>query len=200
MTFEGYGIALRPVTPCDLSYLRRWRNSPRISHQMLDRSYITPRKQRLWYEQMTDRVDQAHWVVWRKGVRTGYVNIKGKGPLESQAQVDVGLYVADSKVRQGLLGYAMAMMQMDIVFQELSVKRVQMVVLEDNRRVRHFNRQLGYQEDGCKDGVVALSICQRDYEAAKARLLRYFPHHRKMTQPEAMTDHSELALLKPKGP
>ncbi|MDY6986702.1 MAG: GNAT family N-acetyltransferase [Thermodesulfobacteriota bacterium] len=178
MVFEGYGIELHPVTPCDLPCLRRWRNSPQISRQMLDRSHITPRRQRLWYEQIRDRVDQAHWVVWLKGVRTGYVNIKGKGPLESQRQVDVGLYVGDSKVRRGLLGYAMAMMQLDIVFDQLSVARVQMVVLEDNWRVRQFNRQLGYREDGCKDGVVGLSICRSDYETAKARLTRYFLHKR----------------------
>jgi len=63
MVFEGYGIELHPVPPCDLPYLRRWRNSPQISQQMLDGSYITPGRQRLCYEQIRDRVDQAHWVV-----------------------------------------------------------------------------------------------------------------------------------------
>lgn len=82
IVFEGYGIELRPVTPRDLPSLRRWRNSPQVRWQMVNTSYITPRQQRLWYERIRSRVDQAHWVVWSKGVRTGYVNIKGEGPLE----------------------------------------------------------------------------------------------------------------------
>ncbi len=177
IVFKGYGIELRPVTPRDLPSLRRWRNSPQISRQMLDISYITPRQQRLWYERIRDRLDQAHWVVWSKGVRTGYVNIKGEGPLElQQAQVDVGLYVGDSPVRRGLLGYAMAMTQLDIVFEHLSVSRVQTVIREDNYRARRFNQQLGYREERCKDGFVRLSICPSDYQAAKTRLIRYFPH------------------------
>ncbi len=174
--FEGYGIELRPVTPRDLPSLRRWRNSPEIRRYMLDTSYITPRRQRLWYEQIKGRADQAHWVVWREGVRTGYVNIKGNGPLESQEQVHGGLYVGDSPVRHGLLGYAMAMMQLYIIFEYLSVSRVQMLIREDSYRARRFNQQLGYHEGECKDGIVTLTIFPSDYKAAKTRLIRYFPH------------------------
>lgn len=178
MVFEGYGIELRPVTPSDLPSLRRWRNSPEISQQMLDTSYITPHQQRLWYERIKDRLDQAHWVVWSKGVRTGYVNIKGEGPLELQAQVEGGLYVGDSSVRYGLLGYAIAMMLLDIVFEHLSVSQYQGVVREKNYHSRRFNQQLGYREEGCKDGFIRLTISHSDYKTAKTRLLRYFRHDR----------------------
>jgi RimJ/RimL family protein N-acetyltransferase len=176
MVFEGYGIELRPVTPRDLPTLRRWRNSPQISQQMRDTSYITPRQQRLWYERIKNRDDQAHWVAWRKGVRAGYVNIKSNGPLQLQEEVDVGLYVGDSSVRHGLLGYAMTLMQLDIAFEHLSVSRIQMVVKEGNYRARRFNQQLGYREEGYKDGFVKSIIYHRDYQVAKARLIRYFRH------------------------
>ena len=176
MVFKGYGIELRPVTLRDLPTLRRWRNSPQISQQMVDTSYITPHQQRLWYEQIKNRVDQGHWVVWCKEVRAGYVNIKGEGPLELQTQVDSGLYVGDSPVRHGLLGLAVIMMHLDVVFEYLSVSQIKSVIREDNYRARQFNQKLGYREEGSKNGVVNLVIHSSDYKRAKTRLIRYFRH------------------------
>ena len=176
MVFKGYGIELRPVTPCDLPSLRRWRNSPQISRQMIDDSYIAPRQQRLWYERIRERVDQAHWVVWCKGVRTGYINIKGEGPLELQEQVTGGMYAGDSLVRHGLLGYAMAMMHLDIVFEYLSVSKFRSLIRKGNRSARKINQQLGCCEERCKDGFIRLTISPSDYKAAKTRLIRYFRH------------------------
>ena len=59
MTFEGYGIQIRPVKTSDLPALRRWRNSPDISQQMADTSHITQTKQRLWYERIINSVEEA---------------------------------------------------------------------------------------------------------------------------------------------
>jgi RimJ/RimL family protein N-acetyltransferase len=172
--FKGYGIELRPITPKDLPSLRRWRNSSRIKEQMMDQSYISPAQQRLWYERIRAKPDQAHWVVWCKGVRTGYMNIKGNGSLESQKQLDVGMYVGDSPVRHGLLGYAIAMMQIEIAFNVLSAAQIRMSVKENNHGALRFNQQLGYREEGCQNGLVYWSITPSDYQEAKTRLRRYF--------------------------
>jgi len=177
-TFQGYGIELRPVTPYDLPSLRRWRNSTRISSNMLDNSYITPHRQRLWYEQIRDRDDQAHWVVWCKGVRTGYVNIKGEGPLESQAQVEGGAYIGDSKVNNGLLGYSMSMMQLGIAFEYLSISEFRSVVREKSHRVRQFNQQMGFREEGEDNGFIRIAMDPSDYKTAKTRFARYFDDDR----------------------
>lgn len=176
MVFKGYGIELRPITPCDLPSLRRWRNNPRINFEMHTTHHITPRQQRLWYEGIKDRIDQAHWVAWSQGVRTGYMKIVGEGPLELQSQVPVygGLYAGDSSVRHGLLGYAIAMMMLDIIFEQLSVTQFPGTTREDNYHARQFNKQLGYREEGCQDGFVKLTISYSDYIKAKARLIRYF--------------------------
>ena len=77
--FAGANIELRPVSHWDLPSLRRWRNSPEISREMVDTSYITPSQQRRWFERITSQPDQGHWVVWVRGVRAGYMNIKGNG-------------------------------------------------------------------------------------------------------------------------
>ena len=178
MVFRGYGIELCPVTPCDLPSLRRWRNSPKISNNMVDNSYITPHHQRLWYERIRERVDQAHWAVWTNGVRTGYVNIKGEGPLELQAQLEGGSYVGDSLVRHGLLGYAMAMMQLGIVFEYLSVSKFRSLILTANRRSRQFNQQLGYREEWANDDFIGIVMNLSGYKTMKIKFVRYFPDTR----------------------
>ena len=174
MVIKGYGIELHPVNPSDLPSLRRWRNSPHISRRMVNESNITPSQQRFWYERIRERIDQAHWVVWCKGVRTGYINIKGEGPLEFQEKLTSGMYAGDSLVRHGLLGYAMQMIVLDIVFEHLSVSELRGPVRKDNTSVRQFLKQLGYREEGYKGDFVWTTICPLDFKTEKKKFARYF--------------------------
>ena len=174
MIFEGYGIQIRPVTPSDLSTLRRWRNSPDIGQQMVDTSHITPKKQRLWYERIINSVEEAHWVVWCKGIRAGYMNLKGNESVCSQNSLDGGLYVGNSKVKHGLLGYAIALMQLDIAFKFLFTMKYETSFRESNISASRFNKQLGYREISRKDGFIRVAITNESYNKAKARLIRFF--------------------------
>jgi len=174
--FKNYGIELHPIKPFDLRCLRQWRNSSGIRIQMLDSSVISARQQRLWYEKIIKRLDQVHWVVWCKGVRTGYLNIKGVNtdPIESQKILEPGMYVGDSSVRHGLLGYAISLLSFDIAFEYFSARECQSWVKEDRVKVRHFDKQLGYKEKGTEKGFVKLSLCYPDYKISKEKLIRYF--------------------------
>jgi RimJ/RimL family protein N-acetyltransferase len=180
MTFAGYGIELRPITPCDLPSLRRWRNSPKIKEHMLDKSYIGPRQQRLWFEGVKKRADQAHWVVWSQGVRTGYVNVHGEGDLVRQKQVSGGYYIADTPGRHGLLGYAATLMYHDVVFEYILADLIIDTILKANKTARQLNAQIGYCEGVEEDGVsIRVTLHRSDYEEAKKkRFLRRFKDFR----------------------
>ena len=174
ITFKGYGIELRPVTRADLFVLRQWRNSPQISQMMVDNSYITSRQQQLWYQKIKERFDQAHWMAWYKGVRAGYVTIKGKGPLEHQKQLTGGMYSGNSQNKHKLLGYAMQIMMLDIVFGHLSVSKFRGPVQKKNAGVRKLLQQLGFREEGFKGDFVWTSIIPPDFKAARKKFERYF--------------------------
>ena len=178
ITFKGYGIELRPVTRADLFVLRQWRNSPQISQMMVDNSYITSRQQQLWYQKIKERFDQAHWVAWCKEVRTGYVTIKGKGPLEHQKQLTGGMYSGNSQNKHKLLGYAMQIMMLDIVFGHLSVSKFRGPVQKKNDGVRKLLKQLGFREEGFKGDFVWTSIIPTDFKTARKKFERYFPDTR----------------------
>ena len=174
MAFKGYGIELHPVTRADLLILRRWRNNPQINLMMVDNSYVTSHQQRIWYRNIKERFDQAHWVVLYKGVRTGYVTIKGEGPLELQKQLTGGMYSGDSQVKHKLLGYAMQIMMLDIVFEHLSVSEFQGPVRKNNSSVRQLLQQLGFCEEERKGDFVWTTICPSDFKTAKKKFARYF--------------------------
>ena len=182
MIFKGYGIKLCPVSPSDLPSLRRWRNSPQINEQMVDTSYITPHQQQLWYERIRERVDQAHWVVWYKQIRTGYANItniKGEGPIDSQEKLEeVGFYVGDSPVRHGLLGYAIEMMLLDIAFERLSASQILGEIVKTNYSARKLAQQLGYREISENENFVGVLLDPADYKTAKKKFVRYFSNAR----------------------
>lgn len=162
----------------DLPVLRRWRNSPEIRYQMVDTTHISPRAQRMWFENVRTSDTQAHWVAWSRGVRVGYMNLKGDGPLTSQTCLNGGLYVGNSVGRHGLLGYALALLQLEIVFDHLKVPQYRTSFRETNSSARKFNQQLGYLEIGEKDGFVWVSITADAHSKSKIRIARYFDRER----------------------
>jgi RimJ/RimL family protein N-acetyltransferase len=178
MIFKGYGIELRPVTPKDLPTLRRWRNSPAIRSKMNDTSYITPRKQRGWFEYIHNRVDQAQWVVWCNGGKTGYVNVKGGGELSAQPYVSGGYYIAETNFRHSLVAYAVMMMYHDIIFEYMAVPLVKGNILQNNKSSLRLNRSFGYREGSQNAESISLTLEASDYANEKRKFLRYFkePH------------------------
>ena len=177
-SLRGYGIEFRPVKPFDLPSLRRWRNSPEIRKQMNNSNYISPHQQRIWYESIRARIDQAHWVVWNKEIRTGYASIKGEGPIDSQEKLELGFYVGDSPVRHGLLGYAIEMMLLDIAFERLSASQILGEIVKTNYSARKLAQQLGYREISENENFVDIVLDPADYKTAKKKLVRYFSNAR----------------------
>jgi hypothetical protein len=174
LAFQGYGVKIYPVSSCDLPCLRRWRNSKQIGQQMTDSTYISPHQQRIWFENIQGRVDQMNWVVWCKGIRSGFMNVKGEGPIESQKQIGGGYYVGESQVRHGLLGYAIFLMFHDIVFDYFSIPEIKDTVLVSNSSARKLNKMFGYHEVQKNDLLIDISLKFSNYKLAKKKISRYF--------------------------
>ena len=172
--FKGYGIELRPVQIQDLPTLRRWRNTPAIRNKMIDSSYITPRQQRVWFEHNINRVDHAQWVVWCKGGKTGYVNIKGEGQFQSQEYVSGGYYIAETRFRHALVGYAVMMMYHDIIFDYMDVPLIKGNIQKTNMSSLKLNRDFGYREVSENAEYISFTLNPSDYANKKIRFLRYF--------------------------
>lgn len=173
-SFKGYGIELRPVRPQDLPVLRRWRNTPKIRSKMNDTSYITPKQQRAWFESTKNRIDRAQWVVWCKGGKTGYVNIKGKGHLRQQPHVYGGYYIAETPFRHALVSYAVMMMYHDIIFDYMHVPMIKGNILKENKSSLKLNKDFGYREISEDDFSISFVIKAGDYATERKKYLRYF--------------------------
>jgi RimJ/RimL family protein N-acetyltransferase len=174
MSFKGYGVELRPVAITDLLSLRRWRNNPNVRGKMVNKSYITPKQQRIWYEGTKKKYDQAHWVVWYKKKRAGYITIKGEGKLELQKKLSGGMYSGHSDVKHRLLGYAMQIIMLDIAFNYLSASTFKGPVQKANSNVRKLLRQLGFKESSPKGEFVWTTIKPSDFKKERKKFDRYF--------------------------
>jgi len=156
MAFRGYGIEYRPVSIDDLERLRNWRNSDAVRLQMRDQNLISHHQQLEWFENVRAREDQAHWVVWCKGLPTGYANIRCNGNLDRATTVSGGYYIVDTPVRSGLLAYAVVLMYHDVVFDFVGAQHLVDSVYSNNRKARKLNRQFGYLEGEAQAVVLGL--------------------------------------------
>jgi len=132
-----------------------------------------------WYQQQRDTHCQGYWVAWVGCHRVGAMKISGLDetlPLEHQQRVDVGAYVGDSEHRAGLLGYAIALMQLNIVFEFLSVLEINSYIVKTNARSRTFNKQLGYIEEELIGHLIPVTNTRPRFKIAEKRLAKYFSH------------------------
>ena len=109
-----------------------------------------------------------------QGGKTGYVNIRGEGHLQSQPYVSGGYYIADSTVRHALLGYAVMMMYHDIIFDYMAVPLIKGSIIRDNRNSLKLNREFGYREVSKNAETISFTLKAADYSKARKRFLRYF--------------------------
>ena len=173
-TFQNYGIEVKPVKPEDLSSLRRWRNSPYIRDQMIDSTHISTRGQRLWFEGLKNKENELHFVIWTKGTRTGYMNIKRENYHEYDKSVWLGGYIAKSSVNHALLGISFSMIQLDISFDYLKASIAKISIKRNNSRALRFNKVMGYKKVDEKGDYIWFEMTPKDYINAKTRFSKYF--------------------------
>ncbi len=174
MSFKGYGVEIRPVAPRDLIYLRNSRNSSEIRNQMVDTSYITSAKQRLWYENIIKNDDIAYWIVLQRGNRVGSMNIRLKPSKKHKKIIDVGMYVWGRKANHGLIGISVALVQLDLVFYFLHLNSLETAPKKHNKRAIAFSKKLGYTKINEDSIFVYIKIDKNRYEQNKRKFERYF--------------------------
>ena len=78
------------------------------------------------------------------------MNIIVKTPRKKIKRIEVGIYVGNSSIRHGLIGFAIVMLQLDIAFDHLNCESVNIKVKQENTGAIKFNKRIGYDEKGKK--------------------------------------------------
>jgi|TARA_B100001013_G_scaffold305503_1_gene208292 RimJ/RimL family protein N-acetyltransferase len=102
------------------------------------------------------------------------MNIIVKTPRKKIKRIEVGMYVGNSSIRHGLIGFAIVMLQLDIAFDHLNCESVNIKVKQENTRAIKFNKRIGYEEKSKKEGFAYLQITPKSYALNKSKLIRYF--------------------------
>ena len=178
-TFEDYGIIIKPIENEDLEILLNWRNSSLIRSQMANQAIISKKTHLKWFQDLQKKNNELHFLVWLKGIRTGYINFKGNGNLFEQKFVNLGGYVVDSKVNNGLLGISISMIQLDIVFGYLKVPEARISVRKTNTRAIKFNKEMGYIKFSDNDDYYFYYNTPKTFGLSKERFSKYFRRSKK---------------------
>ena len=101
------------------------------------------------------------------------MNIIGNGYLYKQDVLDAGMYVGETDIRHGLLGYAISLIQLDIIFDELLARRVETKVKTDSRAFKYL-LSLGFKVTDKKILFCDVRLEQSDYKKKKKYILKYF--------------------------
>lgn len=144
---HAYGISLTPVQSTDLPLLRTWRNRPDISAQMLDQREISESAQFAWFERLSNKASEQHFVIHYKDTAVGACNLKQAGgqPIAGASELETGFYLADPRFRGSMLAFFPALALNQYCFQTLGCTTLLAHVKLDNTAALRFNQQLGYQ-------------------------------------------------------
>lgn len=138
---QAFGLELRRLEQADIEQVRQWRNDPAVSQFMQSRTLITPEMQSRWFAGL-DRDRQFFYIVQAQGRDVGLVNLKDYDA--SARRAEGGIYIADTRLRDGHVGLAAVLAMYDWGFLELGLETVVAHILSTNSRAIRFNQALGF--------------------------------------------------------
>lgn len=175
MTSADQLVALRPLEPCDVEHLYRYRNDRSVVGQLGGHS------------NGYSRADLADWVERHRGVRNEV--LWAIATVEDDRCIGhVGLYDIDHRIRKaefGILlgdtsfhgkgiGKHVTAAMVSYGFQQLNLRRISLTVLESNRRALGLYERLGFtvegklRDDDFRDGrygdVVLMSVLDHEWQ------------------------------------
>lgn len=147
INIDNTDYGFRKIEKIDLELLLNWRNSERIHKVMLTDHLITMEEHEKWFENISQYNPLRNFIFTYKGKPIGYF---GYTQYDSENMTcSPGSYIgeesSDIPVDAGL---ALAYCVNEYAFVELKMKTLISEVLDNNKRVLHLDKLLGYQVVG----------------------------------------------------
>ncbi|MCC2606258.1 GNAT family N-acetyltransferase [Planctobacterium marinum] len=145
---SGYGVNMLPIEKPHLELLRQWRNSDFVREQMVSGEIIDEQQQLNWFQNISERQDQQHFIIQYRADYIGAANLKscdGK-PVTEAITLEPGIYIGDERYRSNILAFAPSLVLLDYCFDYLKVNQVTAKVKSQNSAALSYNGKLGYAE------------------------------------------------------
>jgi UDP-4-amino-4,6-dideoxy-N-acetyl-beta-L-altrosamine N-acetyltransferase len=181
---DGYHISMRKIEFKDIELARQWRNLPHVRNMMLDSAEITAEQQQEWFQKVSQRSDQWHFMIEYQSKPIGVANIKSNDAnITVGTKVEIGLYIGEEAYRDNMIAFAPNLLLIDYCFEQLKLVELSAVVKKDNDKAMQYNYALGYRVDESeslnnthrnKDNqLIKLKLTQDDYSIS-TRMVKAF--------------------------
>ncbi len=176
MIYHFDRITLRPLEPEDFEALYLQKNDPEVAY-MLDGFTTGYAREDIaaWYAYHRGRSDEVQWAIVLQETQKciGHVGLYQIDHRVRKA--NFGIMIGDKASWGQGLGELCTRFALAYGFNELNLNRIELTVLDSNRRAMRLYRKLGFQEEGrmrqaqFKGGryhdVILMSILRSEYES-----------------------------------
>lgn len=138
--------SLRPIRQEDLSTLLAWRNSERITSEMLTSHEITWEEHEAWFQRFRQHDPLRHFVFCYEDRAIGYMGFSDWD--EENKRCSSSSYigaVTDVPIDAGLF---VDYLGLEYIFSRTEINKVWSYVFAHNKRAYKLNLLLGYKEEG----------------------------------------------------
>ncbi|MBF0361450.1 MAG: hypothetical protein HQK49_10575 [Oligoflexia bacterium] len=132
---SSYGVILNRVKLCDIELIRRWRNDPDISKDLIYRKYISSEQQIKWFSTITNKNNFFYTINFLKRC-LGIVYIKDIDYELSHGTF--GLITISDCAPESLVVLRSTFCLLDFCFNQLILEKISMKILARNYKIKHI--------------------------------------------------------------
>lgn len=129
-----------------IELVRRWRNSERISDYMYRNHHIGKEEHLKWIAKLRTKDLAKAWIIRYNGKPIGLVQLSNIN-YENKT-TEWGFYIADESVRGKGIGSAALYKLIEYVFEEMNLKKMITMVLENNYVAMKLYQKFGFKKEG----------------------------------------------------
>ncbi len=145
----GAKVRLRPPAESDLPLFVRWLNDPDVRFwlSISEDAELTLESEREWLEEMRDDPERVCWTIETpEGWPAGNVDLREID--ETHGRATLGIFIGEKEYWNRGLGSEALRRVLGYAFGELDLRRVQLLVDEDNGRAIRCYEKCGFVQEG----------------------------------------------------
>jgi UDP-4-amino-4,6-dideoxy-N-acetyl-beta-L-altrosamine N-acetyltransferase len=167
MKWTRYGITLSRIKEDEIELVRRWRNDPIVSKNMIYRGYITEEQQKKWFQSINNNSNSYYIIIYRDE-KIGLIN--NKNIVTKDKSSEAGIFIwNDTYDFAPLLA---SVLLCEIGFYIMKGGDSYAKVLKKNKRAKEYNTIIGYDiiENKPRSRYIKIKLTKENFKARTEKL------------------------------
>jgi RimJ/RimL family protein N-acetyltransferase len=178
---QGQGVRLRPVQEADLPLFVEWLNQTEVRYwlSLSEAPQLTLEGEREWYEERRASEADLLWTIeTEQGLPIGNIDLHLLDRTHGRAQL--GIVIGDAEAQGQGYGTAAIREVLRYAFGEMGLRRVELLVDEDNARAIRCYERCGFVREGVLRhyrlrrrrpvNALIMAVLRRDWKKSNGRI------------------------------